>query len=49
MIKEYLKNIIKTTERGDAREESYYSTLSNLLDKFADSIGKKKTQVTTLP
>lgn len=49
MIKEYLKKIYTTTEQGDAREESYYSSLSYLLDEFATSIGRKKTQITTLP
>ncbi|MBM3404539.1 MAG: DNA methyltransferase [Bacteroidetes bacterium] len=49
MIKKYLRNILKITFRGDAREESYYSTLSGLLDDFAQSIGKSDTQITTLP
>lgn len=49
MIKEYLKKIYTTTEQGDAREESYYSSLSSLLDEFAKSIGRKNTQITTLP
>jgi len=49
MIKKYLKNIFKTTERGDAREESYYNTLSDLLGEYAGSTGRTKTQITTLP
>jgi predicted helicase len=49
MLKEYLEQIIKTTERGDAREESYYSAFSNFLSVFAQNTGKTKCQVTTLP
>jgi predicted helicase len=49
MITDYLKQIIKTTAQGDAREESYYGQLEKLLYAFAGSSGKTKTQVTTLP
>ncbi len=49
MIKEYLNQITKTTVQGDAREESYYANFSNFLLEFALSIGKTKTQITTLP
>lgn len=49
MTEEYLKSIFKTTERGDAREESYYSTFSNFLAEFAKEIQKPKVQITTLP
>ena len=45
----YLNNISKTTAQGDAREESYYPYLKSFIDDFAESIGKTKTQVTTLP
>jgi len=49
MIKEYLKEIAKTTAQGDAQEESYYEHLSGLLSAFAESVGKKETQITILP
>jgi predicted helicase len=49
MLKPYLKQIIKTTIQGDAREESYYSHLADLLAEFAVGIGKTKTQITILP
>jgi predicted helicase len=49
MTKEYLKRIIKTIERGDAREESFYPALSDLLLEYAQEKGKTRTQVTTLP
>ncbi len=49
MTHEYLKKIAATTSLGDAREESYYGQLYSFLETFADSIGKKKIQITTLP
>ncbi len=49
MTTAYLKAIAKTTAQGDAREESFYPHLSGFLEKFAVSIDKTKTQITTLP
>jgi hypothetical protein len=49
MIQDYLKKIADTTAQGDAREESYYSNLSSFIEVFAESIGRKKIQITTLP
>lgn len=49
MIRSYLKQIVNTTERGDAREESYYHLLSTLLDDIALKMGRTQHQVTTLP
>ena len=49
MLKEYLKGIFKVAQQGDAREESYYSTLEALLKSFAESSGKKKAHITVLP
>ena len=49
MLKEYFRGIAEVTERGDAREESFYSTLEEFLEHFADSIGKKDLYITTLP
>ncbi|MBN2395270.1 MAG: N-6 DNA methylase [Candidatus Atribacteria bacterium] len=48
MLKAYLKEIAQTTIRGDAREETYYGTLKELLEDFPLQKGRK-TQVTTLP
>lgn len=48
MLKSYLKTIFEVAERGDAREESYYSTLEGLIYEYAESVGKKDIQVTTL-
>jgi hypothetical protein len=49
MIKDYLKQVLKTTSQGDAREESYYVHLAQLLQSFAINEGKTKTQITILP
>lgn len=49
MLQNYLKKIAETTSQGDAREESYYGQLDDFLETYANSIGKKKTQITTLP
>ncbi|MCD6352653.1 MAG: N-6 DNA methylase, partial [Proteobacteria bacterium] len=49
MLKSYLKKIYEVTKRGDAREESYYSTLEGLLNEYSESVPKRKIQITTLP
>jgi len=49
MLQDYLKKIADTTAQGDAREESYYGNLASLIEAFAESIGRKKIQITILP
>ena len=49
MFKNYLKKINDIYNRGDAREESYYSTLKELLDDFNAERGNKGFHITTLP
>jgi predicted helicase len=49
MLQDYLKKIAETTAQGDAREESYYGHLSIFIESFAEAIGRKKIQITTLP
>jgi predicted helicase len=49
MLKEYLKKIADTSNRGDAREESYYPVLKDLFDGYCSAIGKKNVHVTVLP
>lgn len=49
MIKPYIKKISEVARRGDAREESFYSTLVELLKEYTDSTVRKKTHITTLP
>ena len=49
MLKSYFKKIFEVNKTGDAREESYYSTLEDLLKTYGDSIEKKNFHITTLP
>jgi hypothetical protein len=49
MLKSYLKKIYAVANRGDAREESYYSTLEELLKRYSESINKKNVHITSLP
>ncbi|HLB72449.1 MAG TPA: type ISP restriction/modification enzyme [Sedimentisphaerales bacterium] len=49
MLKTYIKEVFKVVKTGDAREESYYKALATLLETFALSIKKTKTQVTISP
>jgi hypothetical protein len=49
MIDTYIKKVASITKRGDAREESYYSALAELLEEFSESKRKKKARVTVLP
>jgi len=49
MLKPYLKRIYEIANRGDAREESYYSILEGLLKEYIESVGKKNIHITTLP
>jgi len=49
MLKPYLKRIYEIANRGDAREESYYSILEGFLKEYTESVGKKNIHITTLP
>lgn len=49
MLRPYLKEIFKVTQQGDATEQSYYSTLEELLNKYKDSVGKRHIHITTIP
>ena len=49
LFKNYLQEIAAVALRGDAREESFYSTLSGLLGEVAEATGRSKVHVTTLP
>ncbi len=48
-LKAYFKRIFEIAMRGDAREESYYSSLEDLLKSYAEHTGKKHVHITTLP
>ncbi|MCK4446590.1 MAG: N-6 DNA methylase, partial [Candidatus Marinimicrobia bacterium] len=49
MLKTYLKKISEISIRGDAREESYYSVLKELIESYSEFKGKTKIHVTILP
>lgn len=49
MLKTYLKEIFQINSRGDAREESFYSPLKDLIEKWAHSSSKRDIEITTLP
>ncbi len=49
MLKAYLKQIADVSIRGDAREESYYPVLKDLIDVYCNSTGKQKIHVTPQP
>jgi predicted helicase len=49
MLKQYLKKILEVARRGDAREESYYSTLEGLIGDSAKSQNRKDIRVTSQP
>ncbi|GAB1350908.1 DNA methyltransferase [Ignavibacteriales bacterium] len=48
-LKKYLSEITETYKRGDAREESYYSTLKDLVSAFSDQKLNRPVDVTVLP
>lgn len=49
MLNSYLERITETAKRGDAREESFYSSLESLLNEYSASVNKNNIHVTTLP
>jgi predicted helicase len=49
MTKEYLSNLFKAYQKGDAREESYYKHLENFISVFSETKRKKRIDITTLP
>ena len=49
MLKSYLKRIFEVSKRGDATEQSYYSSLDELLRNYSDSIKRKNIAITSLP
>jgi len=48
-LKNYLKELNNTYQRGDAREESYYQHLNILIKELAETLQFKNIDVTTLP
>ena len=49
ILEQYLKNITSVSLRGDAREESYYKNLDELIKQFAEIQKIKNIDITILP
>ena len=49
LLEQYLKNLTNTFQRGDAREESYYANLDELIKKTAAFLKVNNIDVTILP
>ncbi len=49
LLEQYLKNLTDTSKHGDAREESYYKHLDELIKQYAAIQNIKKVDVTVLP
>ena len=49
IFKHYLDGLAAITQQGDAREESYYPALADMLGKMAEAAGQTDVHVTTLP
>jgi len=49
LLKQYLKNLTDTSKRGDAREESYYKHLDELVKQYAEMQKIEDVHVTILP
>jgi len=49
LLEQYLKNLTDTSRRGDAREESYYKHLDDLIKQYAEINKSKNIDVTILP
>ena len=49
MLNNYLKEILKTIQKGDAREESFYKTLASLMETSAHNLTGKKVDITIMP
>lgn len=49
LVERYIASVAKITQRGDAREESYYSVLAKFLEGYSESSRGKKIDVTILP
>ncbi len=49
LLDQYLKNLSETSKHGDAREESYYKHLDELVKQYAEIQKIKQVDVTILP
>lgn len=49
LFTQYLKQLSAAAQQGDAREESFYFAVAEMLKAVADATGRKEVHVTTLP
>jgi len=49
LLERYLKNITETSKHGDAREESYYKHLDDLIKEYSEIQKNKNIDITILP
>jgi hypothetical protein len=49
VFNQYLQGLVEVALRGDAREESFYSTLRDLVTKVAEATNHTRVHITTLP
>ncbi|HUU27409.1 MAG TPA: type ISP restriction/modification enzyme [archaeon] len=49
LFTEYLRNLTEVALQGDAREESFYQALADMLNEVAQASGREQIHVTTLP
>lgn len=49
LLQRYLERLADVAMQGDAREESFYSTLENMLTEFAQTTNRTDLRVTVLP
>jgi hypothetical protein len=48
IFKQYFNRLAEVTASGDAREESFYSSLEGLLEQLTEATARKQVHVTTL-
>lgn len=49
IFEKYLRELFKTAQQGDAREESFYGVLADTLMEMAEATDRSNLRVTTLP
>ena len=49
IFSKYLNDLTAVTRQGDAREESFYPALADMLKKMADATDRPQIHITTLP
>ncbi len=49
LFKKYVQDLLEVARRGDAREESFYGTLSTVLKDYAEAKDLPHVHITTLP